>query len=103
MPDADDTEKTSVPACPLDSLPPLQKLDRLDLVKLDVEGSDLHALRGMKDLLKRYRPALIVERHDVYGYYQLNDLTALLTELGYQWREVKYLTAPYLVCTPAGD
>jgi FkbM family methyltransferase len=95
--------RAAVQAQRLDDCGDLEYLDRLDLVKLDVEGSDLHALRGMRHLLAEHRPALIVERHDVYGYYQLDELTDLLTELGYQWREIKYLTAPYLVCTPAGD
>jgi FkbM family methyltransferase len=93
--------RAAVQAMPLDQCEDLEYLDRLDLVKLDVEGSDLHALRGMRGLLERHRPALLIERHDVYGYYALEDLQALLTELGYQWREVHYLTAPYLVCTPA--
>jgi FkbM family methyltransferase len=97
----DGEEHVAVPARRLDSFAELHALDRLDLVKMDVEGSDLHALRGMAGLLAKFRPALLIERHDVYGYYQLDELTALLTELGYQWREVKYLTAPYLVCTLA--
>ena len=33
--------------------------DRIDLVKLDVEGADLHALRGMAGLLERCRPVLL--------------------------------------------
>lgn len=56
---------------------------RLDLVKMDVEGADLHALRGMSGLLAEYRPAMIIECHDIYGYYERADLEALLTELGY--------------------
>ena len=31
------------------------------LVKIDAEGHDEYALRGMKDLLERDRPVLIVE------------------------------------------
>lgn len=79
---------------------------RVDLVKLDVEGADLRALRGMAGTLARYRPKLLVERHDIYGYYDLADLTALLGELGYAHREVNILIgggtsiAPYLACEP---
>ena len=38
------------------------QLGRLDLVKLDVEGAELEALRGMAGSLSRLRPrALVVE------------------------------------------
>jgi FkbM family methyltransferase len=80
---------TAVPARRLDRTPELAGLDRLDLVKLDVEGADLHALRGMAGLLERHRPVLFVECHDYAGYYQRPDLEVLLTELGYGW-EIAY-------------
>lgn len=110
-------EHTAVPAARLDEDPGLVELDRLDLVKLDVEGADLHALRGMAGLLARYRPTLFVETHDCYGYYTRDQLEQTLTELGYRWETVHtYQTrwqpagiaeqpvdADYLVCTPADE
>jgi FkbM family methyltransferase len=35
-------------------------LDRLDLVKVDVEGAELEALEGMRESLQRLRPRLVV-------------------------------------------
>jgi FkbM family methyltransferase len=78
----DDEERDGIPANRLDAV---LSLDRLDLVKLDVEGADLHALRGMSGLLAEHRPALFVECHDIYGYYERADLESLLTQLGYTW------------------
>jgi FkbM family methyltransferase len=97
---ATDQMPVLVQAGRLDEVPVLDKLRRLDLIKLDVEGSDLHALRGMAGLLKRYRPALLVECHDRYGYYATEDLDAVLTELGYGWEFVYFKDAPYRVCRP---
>jgi FkbM family methyltransferase len=109
----DDT-RSAVRADRLDASPELHRLDRLDLVKLDVEGADLNALWGMAELLARHRPVLFVECHDYAGYYERADLEALLTELGYGW-EVAFtyethwspngpLTEPvkadYLICRP---
>lgn len=75
---------------------------RLDLVKVDVEGADLHALRGMAQLLRVYRPTLFIERHDIYGYYKLDELEALLEDLGYDHRPAgpDGLANLYLIATP---
>lgn len=92
----------------------ISPLGRLDLVKLDVEGADLHALRGMSDLLREHHPALLIEDHSIYGYYERADLEALLDELGYghevvhsywtQWSpdnaSDEMRRADYLVCKP---
>jgi FkbM family methyltransferase len=37
------------------------ELDRLDLIKIDVEGMELEVLRGASALIGRFRPALYVE------------------------------------------
>jgi FkbM family methyltransferase len=68
-----------------DILNALAATGRLDVVKLDVEGADIHALRGMKGLLEEYGPVLLIECHDVYGYYDRADLEQVLTDLGYEW------------------
>jgi FkbM family methyltransferase len=98
----------------LDTSPQLRHLDRLDLVKLDVEGADLHALRGMAGLLSRHHPVLFVECHDYCGYYTRAELEETLSRLGYQWEVAfSYQThwspegpraepakADYLICRP---
>ncbi len=101
----------------LDEQPELTALDRIDLVKLDVEGADLHALRGMRGLLERHRPVLFVECHDIYGYYSRAELEETLTGLGYgfevansamtEWMPDgtlgKARQCDWLTCTPLAD
>jgi FkbM family methyltransferase len=70
-----------IPALPLDDL--LSDAERIDLVKMDVEGADLHALRGMRETLSRLKPLLYIEDHSIYGYYTLDELVDQLDELGY--------------------
>ena len=52
-------------ACPLDSIVERSGVDRVDLVKLDVEGAELHVLKGMQRTIDRYRPRVIVEVEDI--------------------------------------
>jgi hypothetical protein len=92
---------------PLDLVPEVAALDRIDLIKVDVEGADLHALRGMAGLLARHRPQLLIERHDIYGYYTVGELTGLIEDLGYRWEHVAITLngrniAPYIKAKPKG-
>src|SRR5690606_12853294 len=48
------------------------KLDRLDMVKIDIEGAELFALQGMRKSLEKFKPNLIIEMEqktfDAAGY-----------------------------------
>ena len=95
-----DDEHGTVRGQPLDGL--LAGEPEIRLVKLDVEGADIHALNGMRETLARCRPGMIVERHDFLGYYTADDLFGLLAELGYRWRDGPFWCgAPHLICEPA--
>lgn len=41
---------------------------RLDFVKIDVEGAEKLALRGMRRILRQLRPLLLIEFHDEVGW-----------------------------------
>lgn len=45
----------------LDDVYPLEKLDRLDYVKIDVEGAESEVLAGANETLKRFRPIIQLE------------------------------------------
>lgn len=59
----------------------------VSVLKLDVEGAEMQALRGMERLLSRARPALIVEGLDdmlrEFGS-SLDELTGFLRDLGFR-------------------
>jgi len=65
------------------------KIDRADLIKLDVEGGELGVLQGATDLLERRpRPVILVEVEDVrtvaWGY-RAKEILFHLHGKGYKW------------------
>jgi len=63
--------------------------ERVDLIKIDVEGAELGVIEGARRLLSRHRPALLIEitqrprRPELFGY-TIDDVLAELRRLGYQ-------------------
>lgn len=72
---------------PLDVL--LDEVERVDLVKMDVEGADLRVLDGMARSIHRMRPKLIIEDHSIYGYFEPAELDHRLGLLPYTWESAK--------------
>jgi FkbM family methyltransferase len=48
----------------LDDVIPEAGLQRLDVVKIDVQGYEYHTLQGMPDAIRRFAPAIIFEYED---------------------------------------
>jgi transketolase len=84
---SDENREVSVQMCTLDQFAVQHSLERIDLVKCDVEGAELFVLRGGLSTIERTRPVLMLEMlrkwAKVYGYHP-NDIVALLTPLGYR-------------------
>ena len=55
-------------------------LERLDLIKLDVEGAELIALRGGMEMIDRFKPAIVLECERA-SYSEIYDL---LGNIGYK-------------------
>jgi FkbM family methyltransferase len=51
----------SVRARPLDAIVKEAKLERVDMIKIDVEGAEYEVLKGAGQTLTEYRPVLIIE------------------------------------------
>lgn len=58
-------ERCSVPAATLDDWVTENAVERIDLIKIDVEGSELTVLDGAAATLRRFRPALVVELNPI--------------------------------------
>jgi FkbM family methyltransferase len=65
-----------------------QKIERLDLIKMDVEGAETDILATCRDLLRRFRPVVIVEAHRPHGVSTADACAAILHEEGYRTYQV---------------
>ena len=50
-----------VEAKPLDQVVAEERLERVDFIKIDVEGSELDVLDGMQDTVRRFKPIIFME------------------------------------------
>ncbi len=75
-----------VPVDTLDRLLAEAGHGRLDFVKIDVEGAELHVLRGGIGVIESFRPAMLIEieaRHTARYQYLPEDVVSWLRARGY--------------------
>ncbi len=90
-PDAPNRRAMTAPVTTIDAFVDERKLDRLSLVKMDIEGAEELAIRGAMRTIERFRPRWTISSYhrDQYDEPQHPKLVALLRELGYEVREVE--------------
>jgi len=78
--------RSGVPVTTLDLFCEQNEIDRLDLIKMDIEGAELRALHGGIATLKRFRPAMLIELNPETSEregYSVRDVVVFLEDLGY--------------------
>jgi hypothetical protein len=74
----------SIKTLSIDDLVASQGLERLDFIKMDIEGAEMSALRGAEGALRRFRPKLAI-----CVYHSLSDFWSVpqfLDSLGLGYR-----------------
>lgn len=79
----------SIPVVSLDREFERLGLEKIDLMKIDIEGSEVEALEGARSCLKHYHPRLVIEIHTVNGVSTRDRIIRLLHDMGYQKIQVK--------------
>jgi FkbM family methyltransferase len=78
-----------VEAIKLDDYIDSQNINCIDLIKIDIEGSEIFALRGMKKILEKFRPKILIELKEethIQSEFSIDDIINFLSRLGYeQW------------------
>lgn len=64
-----DRPKETVTVEPLDDLVARLKLDRVDAIKMDIEGGEPEALAGARSTIRRHRPLLMISIYHARRHY----------------------------------
>lgn len=78
-----------------DALAQRLSIERVDVMKIDVEGAEVKVLRGARRMLTSWRPTLLIEANEAALRGQgtsTTDLIALLRSFGYDIRVFSYRT-----------
>jgi FkbM family methyltransferase len=97
-----DATSATVAVTTIDALAAEHSLDRVALIKIDVEGWEPAVLRGAASVLRTSRPALIFEYDPAYmerSGESGDDLVAWLRDVGYQLHVLRPRGAPQRVAS----
>lgn len=80
------------PMMPIDKLVANENILKLDWMKVDVEGAEIHVLQGSRGTITRFKPKLIVECHQFVDKTLVDQVMNFLKSLGvdYQFDPVPY-------------
>ncbi len=90
--DAHESASERVPVTRLDDWVDRRGLDRVDVIKMDIEGAELRALAGAQKTLGRFHPFLVVECNPVaLKRFQNADANALVDALRSMYGKVFFI------------
>ncbi|HLK17303.1 MAG TPA: FkbM family methyltransferase [Bryobacteraceae bacterium] len=87
-----ESQGAGLPTISLDLFCEQNRIDRLDLIKMDIEGAELRALHGAVRTLRRLRPPLLIELNPETSEregYSIRDVVVFLEDLGYAIFDVR--------------
>lgn len=61
--ESEDKKLVKIPVRKLDTFLADKKLDRLDFLRMDIEGSELKLFEGAKEIIKKFKPMIQIELH----------------------------------------
>lgn len=89
-----------VPCIELDRFAEIQGIERVDFMKLDVEGFELNILQGARAIIERDHPVILMEYNEINMRQcgiQKKEVDAFLVENGYAWALV---STEDILCVP---
>lgn len=79
----DEVEKIEIQTITLDDWANQKKIEKLDLVKIDVEGHEFDTIKGCKTILEKIKPVFIIEIELRHAHYPVKDIFDFIIGFGY--------------------
>jgi len=76
-------ESINVDCITLQDVVDLNRLDKVDFVKMDIEGSEEAVIASSDNFFRRYKPRIIIEPHVVNGILATGKVSSILEGFGY--------------------
>jgi FkbM family methyltransferase len=67
----------------LDDIVEQAEVSKVDLIKMDIQGSELEAIQGSRNVIEKHKPTLLIEVHRRW-YWEPEELLTFLENLGYE-------------------
>lgn len=88
-----ESDIVKVPCMDIDHFVNEQQVNKVDFVKIDIEGHELNALKGAESTLRNYRPAIYLATHDNHCAGISEKCISYLHNLGYKSKRVSPKTS----------
>ncbi len=101
-----DDEGIDVQVLALDHFVKMNRARIPNVIKIDVEGHELAAIEGMREILRDHRPTVLCEMHTTSPSLQTHPVALSLRDVGYDLGWLEPITGPvghwasHLVATP---
>ncbi len=83
--------KKKIQVISIDEFVKVQKIQRLDFIKMDIEGAEIEAIRGAKNTIENLKPNFaIASYHIVNEEYTYKALESIFLEFNYPYKTVFY-------------
>ena len=95
--ESEDKKLVKIPMRKLDTFLSDKKIDRLDLLRMDIEGSELKLFQGALETLRKFKPMIQMELHPGHlGPENTKKVLELLSNEGYEFSTfmIGYLDTP---------
>lgn len=95
----DEVEKIEIKTITLDDWVTQNNIQKLDVVKIDVEGHEFDTIKGSRKVLETLKPTFIIEIELRHAHYPINEIFDFIKGFGY---EVFYFDRKSLGLQPFG-
>jgi FkbM family methyltransferase len=80
----DEVEKIEIETITLDDWFRQEKVSKIDVIKIDVEGHEWDTIQGCKMILEKVKPVFIIEIELRHAKYQIKDIFDFIIGFGYE-------------------